>query len=250
VIVSLTSFPERIEQAWIPIETMFRQDRVPDRIVLVLADDEFGSRSLPRSLRRQQRRGLEIVWIEHSTRSFDKLVPTRCAHPDAAIITIDDDVIYERWVVSRLLSFAAQHPRAVVGHRAWTITFADDGLAPYREWEPATADTPAVEVFLTGVGGVLYPPGVLPTDLLTDIELATRLCPTADDVWFWAVAAHAGVPAHCLGLESFRPLRQQEHTPQLHTINREGGQNDVQLGRVIEHFGDLLPARSAHSAET
>jgi hypothetical protein len=92
-------------------------------------------------------------------------------------------------------------------------------------------------VFLTGVGGILYPPDLLPVDLLTDADLATTLCPTADDVWFWAVARCAGVPCECLGLESFRPCPQQADTPELQTINLGQGQNDVQLSRVIDHFG-------------
>jgi hypothetical protein len=247
VIVSVASSPARIEHAWIAIETIFRQDVLPDRVVLVLADAEFATRELPRRLRAQQRRGLEVLWITDNARSFNKLVATRRAYPEATIITVDDDAWYEPWVVSRLVEEANRHPGTVVGHRGWTITRNGSGLAPYVDWDKASLTTPPADIFLTGCGGVLYPPDLLPVDLLTDTELALRLCPTADDVWFWAVATVAGVPARCLGVEGHRDVREQLRTPQLHDINREGGQNDVQLARVIEHFGLRLDAQP-HSA--
>lgn len=236
----MTSYPARIAHAWITIESLLRQDRPPDRIVLVLADDEFPARALPRSLRRQERRGVEILWVPEHDGSFDKLVPTRLAHPGATIVTVDDDAYYKPWMVSRLTAFADAHPGAVVGHRGWTIRCDEHGPVPYRQWEPATIATPGDRVFLTGVGGTLYPPDSLPVDLLADSRLARELCPTSDDVWFWAVARVAGAPVHCLGLDSHRLLSQQARTPQLSTLNRGQGQNDVQLARVIEHFGDRL----------
>ena len=41
VIVSLTTFPARISTVWITIETIFRQEVMPDRIVLWLAKEQF-----------------------------------------------------------------------------------------------------------------------------------------------------------------------------------------------------------------
>ena len=235
----MTSFPARIRHAWIPIETILRQDLPVDRIVLVLAEDEFPTRHLPRPLLDQVGRGLEIIWTPSNARSHNKLLPTRLAYPSATIVTVDDDARYEPWAVSRLVAAARRHPGTIVGHRGWEVDRDGSGFGPYVDWEEASDDTPADEVFLTGVGGILYPPDLLPIELLTDAELATSLCPTADDVWFWAVARVAGVPAHCTGLESYRPLRQQARTPELLTINRDQGQNDVQLARVVAHFEEL-----------
>jgi hypothetical protein len=74
------------------------------------------------------------------------------------------------------------------------------------------------------------------------------LCPTADDVWFWALARVAGVRLHCLGLDSYRPLRWQTRTPELLAVNRNQGQNDVQLGRVLDHFAELREADESDSS--
>jgi hypothetical protein len=187
------------------------------------------------------RRGLEIIWAPVNAHSHNKLIPVRLAYPSATIVTVDDDALYEPWAIAKLTEYAREHPCTIVGHRGWEIDRRNGRFAPYVDWREATSDTPGGDVFLTGVGGILYPPDALPVDVLTDVELATTLCPTADDVWFWAVARAAGVPAHCLGLDSCRPLRQQTRTPELLTINRTQGQNDVQLARVLEHFPQLRP---------
>lgn len=241
VVVSLTSFPARLERAWITIETMLRQDRAVDRVVLVLAEDEFPGRDLPRRIVRQQRRGLEILWTERNHRCFNKLLFTLAAYPDAMVVTVDDDALYEPWLVSRLVAYAEENPGVIVGHRGWEVQRDGDMLAPYIRWPKASLSTPTARVFLTGVGGVLYPPHTLPTDLLDDMTLAGELCPTNDDIWFWAVARTAGIPAHCLGSISFRALRCQGHMPKLETGNRLQGGNDVQFARVFDHFGFPLP---------
>jgi hypothetical protein len=216
---------------------MLRQDQPPDQVILVLCDEEFPSRELPRKLREQQQRGLEILWVRQNTRSYQKLLPSRLAYPSATIITVDDDALYRRWLVRQLMARAQKHPGALIGHRGWAIQCDATGLAPYTGWPKASEYTPSEQVFLTGVGGILYPPDVLPIELLTDVNLAMELCPTSDDIWFWAVAKVAHAPVQCLGLPSYRPLRRQAGTPQLQTINRREGENDVQLTRVIEHFG-------------
>jgi len=244
VVVTLTSFPARIEHAWIAIETLFRQDPTPDRIVLVLADGAFPSRALPRKLVQQQRRGLEVLWVAGDSGSFDKLIPTRLVYPDAVLVTVDDDAMYAPWVVSCLTAHSRLHPGTVVGHRGWELGRDDRGPLPYVDWAVASRDTPAERVFLTGVGGVLYPPRVLPIELLADVDLARNLCPTNDDVWFWAVARVAGVPVHCLGLESCSPVLRLVGTPRLEVLNRAQGQFDVQFARVLEYFGPLHAPRT------
>lgn len=242
VVVSLTTHPARIDHVWIPIETMLRQEQTPDRVVLVLSDAEFATRDVPRKLIEQQRRGLEILWTPQDGRSRLKLVPTRFAYPDATIVTVDDDCYFEPWVVSRLVADAREHSDTVIGHRGREIQRARTGLAAYNDWVKASPATPSERVFLTGVGGVLYPPGALPPELLADDALAAELCPTNDDIWFWALARVGRTPARCLGLSSYRPLGRQRHAPRLETVNLAGGANDIQFAAVIKHFGLHLPS--------
>lgn len=75
LVVSFTSFPARIEDAWIAADSLMRQDVPPDAVVLVLSQEEFPDQEVPRSLRLMQRRGLEILWVDRDLRSFKKLLP-------------------------------------------------------------------------------------------------------------------------------------------------------------------------------
>lgn len=237
LIVSLTSFPARIDHAWIAIESIFQQDLRPSKVVLVLSDEEFPTRELPKRIQLQVQRGLEILWTPRNTRSFQKLLPTRQRYPDATIVTVDDDILYEPWRLRRLVETAETRPGSIIGHRGWVVTKTPSGLAPYVSWSIAGPETPAELTFLTGCGGMLFPPHVLPLDMLLNIDLALELCPLADDIWFWAVARKAGVECYCLGNHGLYSVQRVKHTPALCHSNWGEGQNDVQLAAVIAHFG-------------
>ena len=237
VIVSLTSFPARIKHAWIPIETMFQQDCPPCKVVLVLSEEEFPTKAIPSRILQQKKRGLEIIWTKHNIRSYKKLLPTRMRYPDANIVTIDDDIFYEPWRLSQLIKAASDHPGTIIGHRGWEIKICHGNLAPYIQWPFADKTTHSQKIFLTGSGGIYYPPHFLTLDLLADIELALRLCPTGDDIWFWAVARKAGIPLHCLGNNGLRDIRRLRGSPSLTKSNRFQGKNDEQLDAVISYFG-------------
>lgn len=237
IVVSLTSFPARIHHAWITIETIFQQQRRPAKVALVLAEEEFPHRILPHTIREQEKRGLEILWTARNMRSYKKLLPTRSVYPDATIITVDDDVFYEPWRLEQLILAADQHPGAIVGHRGWALSVSTEGILPYLEWPPADRFTPSDRVLLTGCGGILYPPHSLSEDHLFNYDLAESLCPTADDIWFWAVAKITGTHTLCLGNNNIRPVRHQKKSPALIEINWYQGHNDKQLKNVINYYG-------------
>jgi hypothetical protein len=245
LIVSLTSYPARIDHAWIAIESIFQQDLKPWKVVLVLSDEEFPTHSLPPSINRQVSRGLEILWTKRNTRSFKKLLPTRERYPNATIVTMDDDIIYEPWRLRQLVEAAHARPDAIIGHRGWVVTASKSGLEPYATWPKADLNTPESTCFLTTGGGTLFPPHILPDDILFDIDLALRLCPLADDIWLWAVARKAGVSLICLGNHKIQSIKKVKLTSALSQLNLYEGQNDVQLAAVIEYFKFNLPASKA-----
>src|SRR5690606_16598971 len=60
LIVSLTSFPARIDRLWLVVECILRQSYKPDRIILWLSKEQFTTvNELPKSLLEQRSRGLE-----------------------------------------------------------------------------------------------------------------------------------------------------------------------------------------------
>lgn len=237
LVVSLTSFPARIDDVWITIESIFQQTYTPSKVVLVLAEPEFPGRRLPRSVERQIERGLEVLWVQDNTRSYKKLLPVREKYPDSTIVTFDDDIIYEPWRLERLVSKSAQYPGTVIGFRGREVSLSGNAaFRPYMEWELATESSPPDRTLLTGVGGILYPPGVMDHGMLMDIDAATTLAPTADDIWFWAVALQSDVPVRCLGYEDHVAIRLNDIENSLQKLNCEEGRNDRQLEAVVSTY--------------
>ena len=238
LIVSLTSFPARIKTTWIAVESILRQRIRPEKIALVLNKFEFGSSSyLPRELEKQKKHGLEIIWIEKDLRSYGKLIPVKAKYPEARIATVDDDIIYSEHMLSILIERQQLNPRQIIGCRGYEIQKDINGNPqPYTTWSPAGTATPSSNCFLTGVGGVLYPPDSLPWDVACNIELFESLCPTADDIWFWAMSLIHGSHRQCLGEHSVQEIKRFIKTPRLSRNNVSRGGNDRQLQLVINHF--------------
>lgn len=238
IIVSLTSFPARINQAWISIETIFQQNYKPNKVVLVLSEIEFPNKKLPKKIQQQIHRGLEIIWTNDNIRSYKKLIPTIKRYPHATIITIDDDIFYEPWRLEDLVDFSKQYPGCIIGHRGWEIsTTSEEGLRPYEDWKRADLYTNNDNVFLTSGAGTLIPPNVLDREILLDKKLAIKLCPNADDIWLWAVSRLSNVPTYCLGNHDLRNISTLSTTPNLKADNLYNGLNDIQIQNVIDYFG-------------
>lgn len=237
VTVSLTSYPARLQSARLPIWSLLNQSVSPAQVILVLAEDEFPGRRLPVWVDRASNRGLRVMWTPHNTRSYKKLVPLLEGHHGSTIVTADDDAIYPHWWLERLIDAAADSPSAIVGYRATEITFRQDRLAPYVDWPPASLATPTARVFLSGVGGILYPPGSLPPTA-SDMAVAIRLCPTADDIWFRAMALYHGTEVRPVGdtFADFPVSGRSQRAGALRNLNVAGGANERQFRSVLDHF--------------
>lgn len=251
VVVSLSSWPGRIETTWMAVESILRQSDPPDKVVLTVTDEDFPDRQLPQRLRRQETRGLEVLWAPRDLGSYKKLLPIlERIGDEAVIVTVDDDNIYPRWLLGALLHEHRATPEQIIGHRgSWVQLAGERKLGRYVDKPPASPETPSNRVLLTGVGGILYPPGSLPPTVF-DYETAAELSPSNDDVWFYAMALLAGTPVRCTGVpesELFEPIPGTENVA-LYDENVHTGRNDVQLHAVIDHFNlwaQLEVARAA-----
>lgn len=235
VVIGMTSFPARINMAWKAVETLLRQDIQGFLVVLVLSIEEFPTRKLPLRLVSQTKRGLQILWVERNGKSFDKLLPIRTHYPEATIITVDDDKYFPPDTIRRLLHAHASHPRHIVGTRGWRV-IRPEGSLQVRfgiGWERSQPGDEGLGLHLPGGNGCLYPPGSL-DPVVDDLGLALSLCPSADDIWFWAAAQVRQTPFLCLGMPAHRPVRAQDQTPALSHINTVEAEEQFQA--IIDHF--------------
>ena len=164
-----------------------------NRIILWL-DESFKEKQLPHSLLLQQKRGLEISFCP-DIRSYKKLIPQLQRTPNDAIVTVDDDIIYDYDFLEHLIHAYLDNPQVIHSCRIHRIGLNKEGIIiPYSEWEKECVETGINPLnFLTGCGGVLYPPGCFDQEVFNK-KVYLTICPYADDIWFTAMAIYSGTP--------------------------------------------------------
>ncbi|HTM66062.1 MAG TPA: hypothetical protein VL093_07070 [Flavipsychrobacter sp.] len=241
-IVSLTSFPDRINKVWLVIEVLLRQTRKPDKIKLWLSKDQFSSiEVLPNRLLSLQKRGLEIELRKGNLRSHKKYFYALKEYPDAKLITVDDDIFYRTNMIEKLLLFAENYPKCIVANYVRKIKITDDELSPYNEWSFYTsAGEPNYLAFFGSGGGTLFQPQIFPRETL-DKETFMQICSSADDVWLNLMTRINNFKVVKTDLETINllPITGSLQNLTLSSVNLMG-QNDTQIDAVrkfcIEKF--------------
>ena len=190
IIVSLTSFPARIDTVHETIESLLDQSLHADKIILWLAEEQFPNKEadLPQSLLNLKGRGLTIDWYK-DIRSYKKLIPTLKKYPNSIIVTADDDNIYPKQWLQKLYDSYLKYPKDIQAHRI-TKFFYKHGFEVIAGGQDYYKE-PSYLNKLVGLGGVLYPPNCFYKDILNE-ELFMKLVPTNDDQWFWFQAVLNG----------------------------------------------------------
>lgn len=235
IVVSLTSFPARINKLWLVIETILRQTHKPDILVLWLSKDQFsGFKSLPKRLLKLQERGLIIEFVNNDLRSHKKYYYSFLKYPNDIIITIDDDVYYNSQLIEHLVNCSKKFPDTICCTNSCKISFSEKVLLPYNMWvKNRKFNYPSLDIFPIGVGGVLYPKNSF-NNYLTDFESFMKYCPTADDVWLRAMSLINNKNATQTKYQSlYLPIKNRKNQ-MLHSINLHGP-NDLQISQVRQY---------------
>lgn len=242
IIVSLTSYGNRVKEVYLAIESIMQGTVKPNRIVLWLSN-EFKDRTLPITLQNQQKRGLQIEFCE-DLYSYKKLIPTLQKYPQASIITIDDDIVYDFDFVENLLCTHKERPNVVCANRIHKIRLDEIGKPiSYLQWDICSKDYSDSKLnFLTSGGGVLYPPNVFPEEIFNK-SVFLDICRYADDVWFYAMLLMNDVPivksfTHSADGCDYLPFAHSQETALCDTnTNPLDCRNDVQIRAVFERYG-------------
>ena len=232
-IVSLTTFPARIDKVWMVIECIFRQTVLPNKIILWLSKEQFASTdAIPTRLRAYQAQGLEILLVEDDFRSHKKYLYTLQQYTEDILITIDDDIFYQSTLIEDLMTCHNAHPTAIIAHYTHNILYdKNGGILPYVQWENNVIE--GNHLFFGSGGGTLFPAHALHEEV-SNIEAALRICPQADDVWLNAM----------MRLNKTELLHTPKRTVVLPVLNRNqpmlssdnlSGRNDVQIQQVIDY---------------
>lgn len=243
VIISLTTFPARINSVWLIIETLLRQTYRPQKIILWLAKSQFDSKEkLPKKLLKQEKRGLEIRFCEDDLRSHKKYYYTMKNYPDYFIITVDDDTFYPENLVENLFAAHNRNPGSICCNLGHSIVVKDGKIAPYKEWKLRAEGCDEPSHFLVPIGceGVLYPPNSLNNNIF-DKKQITELCFLADDLWLKAMATLNNVKAvKCQSNTITYVNLLTSEISSLNKINVGQNMNDKQMENLLNQYPELI----------
>jgi FkbM family methyltransferase len=236
LIVTLTSYKKRFETLHLTISCLLNQSVRADKVVLWIA---YAERDLlPPNVLRLESRGLQIRYCD-DLRSYKKLVPALQEYPDAFLVTADDDLHYPTDWLEKLVQLYDGDHKTVIAWRAHKIRLDKNRLpVPYQNWEWAytNASEKSHLIFPTCGAGALYPPGAFHPDV-TDASIFTKLCPDADDIWFYWMCRLNGMTFRVVGEKM--PLIHWPGTQEevLWKANIFGGENDVKIKNMSSRYG-------------
>ena len=240
IIISLTSYQERFEDLTISLYSLLNQTLKPDRIILWLSD-ELEMLTLPYEITRFVKNGHEIRFVK-DIKSYTKAIYAFKEFGSTIIVTADDDIYYPKDWLEKLYYSYVSHPNDIQVHRAHRVLVKDNELMPYETWTKHVEEEGArFDNFLTGVGGVLYPPNCFSKEVLRE-DIFLKQAPFADDIWFWVMSLIHNrkirvVRNHIKTLTCTDFIAQiLKSRKSLYKINSKG-QNDKQLANLMRYYG-------------
>ncbi len=235
LIVSLTTFPARINRLHLVIETLLRQTHKPDMIILWLSKEQFPSLDvLPKPLLAQQRRGLQIELCEGDIRSHKKYYYTLMQYPEDVLITADDDIFYRADWLEILVQYKQNHPTAVIVNYAHRIKHTVDKVEKYIDWDiNITEESTEPNLFFGSGGGALFHPHALCNEVLNK-EVFWTICRNADDVWLNTMVRLNNTPIVKTKYHSQVLPVLNKNNKTLAASNMEIG-NDIQIDAVRQY---------------
>ena len=246
LIVSLTSYPDRMYDIHYNIYSILIQTLKPNKIILWLGEKQFPNREkdLPKKLLEFTKHGLEIKYTK-DIKSYTKLIPALKEYPNSIIVTADDDIFYPHNWLEKLYNCWKDNKYYVVVHRGDKIIIENNKIIEFNKWEcRAISDNPSFRFFIVGVAGALYPPNSLYKDILNE-ELFKQLTPQNDDIWFWTMAVLNNTKIRIVdeplnNLIYVNPAREARLNGDstLYSTNRY--ENEVQFRNIINYYPQIM----------
>lgn len=189
IIVSLTSYGHRVtEMLPYMLYSMLTQTVLPHKIAVFLDYDNWNDTILPPLLKEMQRIGVDFYYCE-DLKSYKKLIPALQMFPENPILVCDDDFYYHKNYVEWMTeAYIDSDKKTVIGSWGKLPLKKDGQYLPFTEWidcKYSKGENESSTLFGSG-NGTLFPCHVFDGEIQNK-NVFMKLCPTADDIWFWAM---------------------------------------------------------------
>ena len=187
IIVSFTSYPARIKNVWMVVDSLFRQKLLPSQIVLYLSEEDFPYKedNLPQTLLKYCDERFKIVWVKENLMPHKKYYYAFQKYKDKYVITVDDDNYYRDDLIETLWNTHLKFPDSVCANTVTTIVSDDRMINCYEKWHhnKKTYNTSSYNKLAIGASGILYPPGHYRIAASSNKDAIFKTCLRADDLW-------------------------------------------------------------------
>jgi hypothetical protein len=238
-VVSIASYPQRDSLVPAVFQALSRQTVLPKKWILVLSEEEYPN-GLPKHLQKLKRKGIEVLWANGNPYAVKKLVPVIEKYPELDVITFDDELLYGKKVIEKLIEESKLNEGQIIGHVGKVLFRKGDNLnMMFRLPYPADKSTPSSQIYFLGGSGTLYPANSLDAKV-SDLKKISQIVPgRGSDIWFWAAGVAAGTKQVCLGTptkkELYIEIPQNMHTKPRDLPGKEVMEERFQM--AIDYFG-------------
>lgn len=245
IIVSLTTFPARINSVNLTIKSILKQKRKPCKVILWLANEQFNNveKDIPQKLKKLEKYGLEIRFCD-DLKPHKKYYYTMKEYKDYSIVTIDDDIIYPTNFIDLLYRTHLKYPETICCTWATVISFdSNKELLPYKEWYYGNEQgytEPTYSLMPVGCGGVLYPPNSVNEEVFNK-EKIKKLCLLTDDLWLKCMSLKnntKAVKCRNVGLIYFGILNRKNTGLYKYNVNENN--NDKALKNILSEYSYIF----------
>lgn len=186
--------------------------------------------------------GARVHWVENDLGPHNKYFWIMRDSSTLPVVTIDDDAVLPKTLFKTLWDVHERFPDCVVATRTHRIAFSkcEGGhkISSYREWDQEQSGCvlkPSYGLLPTGLGGVLYPAGILPKYCF-DEEAIKKTCLFGDDIWLKIMELCAGVRVVDCGCGFVQELVDGSQECALFHENQERERNDVYLDNIFQYL--------------
>ncbi|ADK32310.1 SPASM domain-containing protein [Brachyspira pilosicoli] len=242
LIVSLTSFPQRIYDIDVVLFSLLNQTIKPDKIILWLSIEEFPNleKDVPLHILNMRKFGIEIEFC-NNLYSYNKLIHSLKKYPNDIIVTADDDIYYEYNWLEKLYNAYLENPNYIHCHRAHKVKFDDNNILEYKKWIQCLNNNGDLEasyrLFFNTSVGIICKKNMFYKDVLNE-KLFIKKSPKSDDIWFWAMSVLNDTKINIVKDNMKKIIKLG--CDNLYDTNVLENYNDIQLNNLFNYYGEKI----------